>query len=74
VQSSVNNTLLPVLVCAVIEQNKWTPLNVNNSNTPGLIMAGFVAYERKFIWPHFSIKMIGIGKYHDDVVTHLKTP
>jgi hypothetical protein len=33
-------------------------LNVNISNTTGPILAGFVAYERTFNWPHFSIKIV----------------
>jgi hypothetical protein len=27
--------------------------------------------ERKFSWPHFSIKIMGIDKYHDYVITTL---
>jgi hypothetical protein len=51
--------LLPMfrLKCTVFEQSKWTPLNVNISNTIESILAGFVAYERKFRWRHFSIKI-----------------
>jgi hypothetical protein len=50
---------------------KWTPLNIDISNTgptTGPIHTGFVASERKFSWPHFSINIIGTGKYYDYIV------
>jgi hypothetical protein len=31
---------------------------------------GFVAYERKFSWPRFSTNILGIGKYHDYLITN----
>ena len=30
----------------------------------------FVAYEWKFSCLHFGIKILGIGKYHDYVITN----
>jgi hypothetical protein len=49
-----------------------TPLNVIISTT-GPIHTGFVASERKFSWPHFSITILAPGKYHDYVISHSKT-
>jgi hypothetical protein len=45
---------------------------VDISNTTVPIHTGFVASERKFSWPHFSITILGAGKYHDYVISHSK--
>jgi hypothetical protein len=47
----------------VFQRSKWTPLNVDIANTSGPIQTVFVASERKFSCPHFSMTILGAGKY-----------
>jgi hypothetical protein len=62
--------------CTVFQRSKWTPLNVDMSNTctTGPIHTWFVASERKFSWRHFGRIILGAGKYHDYVISHSKKP
>jgi hypothetical protein len=46
---------------------------VNISKSTQLILMRFAAYERKFIWPHFEIKILVIAEYHDYVIYRIKT-
>jgi hypothetical protein len=56
-------------VYVVFQRSKWTPLNVDISNTTVPIHTGIVASERKLSWPRFRITILGAGKYHDYVIT-----
>jgi hypothetical protein len=53
--------------CTVFKRSKWT------SNTTGPIHTGFIASERTFFSsPHFSITILGAGKYNDHLISHSK--
>jgi hypothetical protein len=56
-------------------QSKLTPLNVDISNTTAQdqFTQGLLHLKRKFSWPHFSITILGAGKYHDYVISHSET-
>jgi hypothetical protein len=41
---------------------KMEAINVDISNTTGPIHTGFVAFEIKFCWPHFSMTNLGAGR------------
>jgi hypothetical protein len=58
--------------CTVFQRSKWTPLNVDISNTTGPSHIGYVASERKISWPNFSITIISVGKSQDSVRPHKK--
>jgi hypothetical protein len=60
-------------IISCIDRYKCPPLNVDSSNTTGPIHTWFVASERKFGWPHFSITKLDAGKYHDYVISHSKS-
>jgi hypothetical protein len=47
-------------------------LNVDISNTTEPIHTGFVASERKFSWAHFSVTILGAGKYHQNIKMYTK--
>jgi hypothetical protein len=47
-------------------------VNVDISNTTGPIHRGFVASERKSSWPHFSITILGAGKYNQSFKKTIK--